>query len=273
MPKLEMPLVSVLMPAFNTEAYIADSIESILRQSFKNFELVILDDASSDRTYEVIQNYAKKDERIRVYKNKKNLNIAETRNKLVDLALGIYIAWQDADDISTPDRLESQVKCLEKYEKVGMVGGFLQFFGDDKKESIRKYNKLDKDIRKNIFFYSPVAQPVAMIRKEALTTTGKYGKNLSPAEDIDMSFRIGENWEFYNIQKVLLKYRNHYNSSTYKKLKKIELVTIKTRLKYFFNSNYSLTVAAFFYNIIQFISIFVIPARIKIKVFNLIRNS
>lgn len=273
MHNIKKPLVSVLMPAFNAEDYISDSIESIIKQSFTDFELIILDDASTDQTYLIAKKYSEKDKRIRVLKNEINLNIAESRNKLLDVAEGKYVAWQDADDISLPDRLELQVHYLEKLKDVGMIGGFLQFITGNKNEGIRKYSEKDEDIRKKIFFYSPVAQPVAMIRKEAFVLAGKYGKNLSPAEDIDMSFRIGERWKFFNIQKVLLNYRNYSGSSTYKKLKKIELITLKTRLRYFFNQNYQLSAMAVFYNIFQFLSIFFVPAKIKIKLFNLIRNN
>lgn len=270
---IKNPLVSVLMPAFNAQPYIDESIKSILRQSFKNFELLILDDASTDNTYKFAKRYEKKDKRVRVFCNKLNKNIAVSRNILVSKARGKYIAWQDADDVSVKDRLKWQVNFLKKHPDVGMVGGYLKFFNKDGVQNIRKYASNDKQLRKKIFRYSPVAQPTAMIKKEALEYAGKYGKNLSPAEDIEISFRIGVKYQFANIPKITLKYRNYHQSSTYQKLKKVELVTIKTRLTYIFHKSYSFSLMDLVYNILQLASIFLIPARLKIKLFNLIRNS
>lgn len=267
------PLVSVLMPAYNAEKYISESIESILNQSFKNFELLIVDDASTDSTLRIAKRFEKIDQRIQVFANKKNLNIAANRNFLLTRSNGDFIAWQDADDISVPQRLEWQVEYLNRHPKVGIVGGYLEIFDLNENKSIRKYDEDDLNLRKKIFRYSPVAQPAAMIRKEILSEVGEYGLNLSPAEDIDMSFRIGTISKFANIQKVVLQYRNYPDSSTYKKLRKIEIITIITRWKYVLNRKYPATVVDLLYNFLQIISIFLIPARIKIKLFNKLRNS
>src|ERR1035437_799289 len=189
----QKPAISVLMPAYNAEKYIGEAIESILNQTFKDFELIIVNDASTDSTLSIIQKFAKKDKRVKVYENKKNLYIAANRNRLIKLANGKYVAWQDADDISMLKRLEHQYKFLEKYKEVGIVGGFLQFFNDKEgNTSIRKYAASDKDLRKTIFRYSPVAQPAAMIRRKILNEVGEYNLKYPPAEDIDMSFRIGK---------------------------------------------------------------------------------
>ena len=96
------------MPAYNAEKYISEAIKSILNQTFKDFEFIIIDDGSIDRTWKIIQKYAKKDDRVIALKNEKNLGIAVNRNKLVSMARGKYIIWQDSDDISLPYRIEKQ---------------------------------------------------------------------------------------------------------------------------------------------------------------------
>jgi len=264
--------VSVLMPAYNAERYIGNSIESILNQTFKNFELIISDDASTDKTWGIIRKYKQKDKRIVAIRNKKNLYIAENRNLLVRLAKGKYIAWQDADDISIPDRLQKQYEFMEKNSKVGIVGGYLEFFDDSGVKSVRKYAESDKELRKNIFRFSPVAQPTAMIRKKCFDQLGLYNPDYPPAEDIDMSFRIGSKYLFANIPQITLKYRDHQKSATYRKLKKIELTTIEVRKKYNNKFGYHMNFLDLLYNLLQLISIFLIPAKIKIYLFNKFRN-
>lgn len=226
------PLVSVITPAYNAEKYIAKTIESILSQTYKNFEYIIVDDASTDSTWDIIQEYANKDSRIKAFKNENNLYIAGNRNKGLDKASGKYIVWQDADDISLPIRIEIQVKFMENNPQVGICGAFLQSFEGDKDMDIRKYPLDDKTLRKNIFRYSPVAQPAAIIRKKTLDEVGKYDLSTPPAEDIDMSFRIGKNYKFANIPEVLIRYREHPDSATFKKLRTQIKSTLKTRRKY-----------------------------------------
>lgn len=270
---MKEPLVSVLMPAFNAEKYIGQAIESILNQSFKDFELIIADDYSTDNTWKIIEKYVKRDKRIKAIKNKKNLYIAGNRNKLIKLAQGKYIAWQDADDISLPKRIEHQYEFMEKYPSVGIVGGYLQFFDDKGNSSIRKYALDDKTLRKYIFRFSPVAQPSAMIRKRCFDEFGYYNLKYPPAEDIDMSFRIGTKYKFANLQEIVIKYRETNNSATFKKLKKIELDTITIRKKYSKNIYYPMNFIDKLYNLIQYFSVFLVPAKLRIAIFNLMRNS
>ena len=265
--------ISVLMPVFNAEKYIVASIESILRQSFRDFEFLIFDDASSDATWEIVLRYAATDRRIRAERNEKNLGIAGNRNKLISEARGKYIEWQDADDISFPDRLEQQFSFLEGHPEVGIVGGYLQFFSDAGVSGMRQYAVNDAQLRARIFRYSPVAQPAAMIRRICFTEFGEYDLRYPPAEDIDMSFRIGQKYRFANLPKPVIQYREHPNSATFTRLKRIELNTLSIRKKFFRNAAYKPTVTDFFYNVEQLLSIFMVPPNLKIKLFNFFRNS
>lgn len=266
------PQLTVLMPAYNAADYISESIESILVQTFKDFIFIILDDASTDNTLEIINRYKRKDKRIKVLKNLSNEYIASCRNILIKNTTTQFIAWQDADDISLPDRLSLQIKYLKNNPSVGIVGGFIEFFDEEGNSSLRKYKEQDQLLRKKIFRYSPVAQPVAMIRRECFDTLGLYNLKYPPAEDIDMSFRIGTKYKFGNIQKVLLKYRVTQTSATYRKLRKMELSTLAVRSKYIFHPSYPLTTIDFLYNLLQFISVFLIPAKLKISLFKKFRN-
>lgn len=270
----DQPAVSVLMTVYNSEKYIARAIESILNQTFTDFEFIIIDDQSSDKTREIIEFYRQKDKRLVFFKNENNLGIIPNRNKLISLAKGKYIAWQDADDISLNYRIEKLFKFLEANLAVGICGGWLKFFNDSQNTlGVRKYKTDDSFLRKTIFRYSPVAQPAAMIRKEALTKAGSYDENLLVAEDLDMSFRIGENYKFANLPEVLVKYRQQNKSITFKKLKELEKNTLKIRLKFARNKNYQFCLSDLFYNLFQFLTLYLFPANLRVGFFNLIRNS
>ncbi len=266
---MNTPLVSVLMPAYNAEKYIAKSIQSILDQTFKDFELIIIDDASTDKTFDISQEF--KDKRIILIRNEKNLYIAENRNKALSFAKGKYIVWQDADDISYKYRLEKQVEFMEKTLDVGICGGYLDSFTNEKITDTRKYFSDDKNLRKRIFKQSPVAQPSAIIRKECFTKVGLYNVKYPPAEDLDMSFRIGTHYKFANLQISLIKYREHPNSATFQKFTKIILMTLRIRLNNINNKAYSFSFFDFVYQIVTLIALF-LPTNIIINGFKRFRK-
>lgn len=265
--------VSVIIPAYNCAEFISETLESVLGQTYQDFEIIVIDDCSKDNTWEIICRYAKSDSRIHAFKNDTNLGIAGNRNRGISLSSGKYIAWQDADDISLPMRLEHQVSFMEKNESVGIVGGYLEIFRCDQILGIRKYAETDKDLRRCIFRYSPVAQPSAMLRKSALDRVGPYDLRYPPAEDLDMTFRIGRFYELANLPEVLIRYRESDASATFTRLRKIELSTLAIRWKNFWFSEYQATVVDLVYNIVHFFSIWLIPTKIKIKIFNYFRNA
>ncbi len=267
------PSISVITPVYNAEKYIAETIESVLAQTFKDFEFIIIDDQSKDKTRKIVEDFARKDRRIKYFINEKNLGIAGNRNRGLSLATGKYIAWQDADDISLPTRLEKQFKFLEANPKVAICGSYLQFFDDKGDHGVRKYSADDASLRRTIFRFSPVAQPSAMIRKSSLDKVGKYDLRWPPAEDLDMSFRLGSKNKLANIPEVLVRYREHPNSATFSKLKTMEMNTIAIRQYHAAHSGYSMTLGDRVYNVLQHISIFLIPAKLKIWLFDRIRNS
>ncbi len=235
------PLVSVLIPVYNTEKYIKDSVDSIISQTYSNLEIIVVDDASTDSTYSILSSY--NDPRLRLYRNETNLYIAENRNKAISYATGKYIVWQDADDISLPTRVEILVSFMESHSDVGICGSYLQSFDETGDKDIREYATNDSMLRKNIFKYSPVAQPTAIIRRDILDLVGKYNPKFPPAEDLDMSFRIGSVSKFANVPQVLLKYREHSASNTSTRMLRQIDSTLDIRKSNMNNSNYSFDIS------------------------------
>ena len=124
------PLLTVLMPVYNADKFLDESINSILSQTYSEFELLILDDASTDNSLKIIKAYAKEDKRIKVLVNQKNRGEAKCRNILLKNSKTEFIAWMDADDISLPVRLQTQIDFLKKNPTIDIVGAYSSTFGD-----------------------------------------------------------------------------------------------------------------------------------------------
>lgn len=271
----ESPKISVVMPVYNAEAYLKDAFKSILNQTFTDFEFIIVYDPSTDNSYKIIEDFSKIDERIIILRNENKLGLAESRTKGTKYAKGKYIAVADADDISISTRFEKQYNYMEKHNDCGVVGGFIELFDTESGKiiGVRKYYEDDSNLRKRLFLYCPIAQPVSMIRKEVFNNIGYYDPKYPLAEDLDLWFRIGMRYKFANIQEILLKYRVHKNSTTISKIQMMESMTLEIRKKYSEGYGYSMTLFDRIYNIAIQLSRCFIPYKTKMWTFNFIRNN
>ncbi len=238
----ERPLVSVIIPAFNAQEYLTEAVNSIKQQTYNNLEILIIDDGSTDSTHDVAQKLALSDSRITLYTNEENQYIARTRNRGISLCKGKYIVWQDADDISYPERISHQVAFMEEHPDVGICGGYLQSFNLNGDLDIRTYAADDAVLRKNIFRFSPVAQPAAIVRKECFDKVGLFDESFPPAEDLDMSFRIGQYFKFANLQEIVIRYREHEKSNTLEKMSRMLSLTLQIRKKYSNSHGYKMSI-------------------------------
>lgn len=269
----ECPLVSVLMPVYNGEKYVSLAIESILSQTFQDFEFIIVNDASTDSTKDIISAYAIKDPRIVIITNESNLNIAGSLNKGIESAKGDFIARMDADDIALKDRLEKQSKLLVENPKVAVVGSDIQVIDESGNFlGYRKYPTDSRALKKVIFRYSPFAHPAVMFRKKVVQDAGGYDKTKSPSEDVDLWFRLGVLYDFMSIPQVLLKYRVFLNSSSNKKLRRVEWLTLSMRYNAIVKLKYKIGFFDLVYNILQAMTIYLMPISFRVRLFNFIRN-
>lgn len=209
------PKVSVLMPIYKTEeSYLRTTIESILSQTFTDFEFLILDDCPLDDRAALVKSY--KDPRIVYLKNTSNMGITPARNKLIDLAKGEYLAVMDHDDISLPKRFEKQVAYLDAHPEVGVVGCLAETFPNH----LNLYHpETDAEIRKALTYTCAILHPASMIRKSVLLENNiRYEERFSPAEDYCLWLRLMDYTAFHNIQEVLFKYRYHEHNTTNRQL-------------------------------------------------------
>ena len=212
------PKVSVLTPIYNTNPeHLHVCIESILNQTFTDFEFLILNDSPDNKELdEIVKSYT--DKRIKYIKNQKNMGISASRNKLLDMARGEYIAIFDHDDISMPDRLEREVDFLDKNPGVGVVSGLIQLFGE--KDEVWKQPEYDIDIKIAMTENCVIAHTASMLRRNILVQNNiRYEDYYTPAEDYRLFARLMEYTHFYNLQNVLVKYRwfNENTSNVQKK--------------------------------------------------------
>ena len=201
------PLVTVLMPVYNGEKYLKEAIESILNQTFRDFEFLIIDDGSADKSAEIIKSF--NDARIRLERNETNLGLIKTLNKRLGLAKGKYIARMDCDDISLPKRLSVQVNFMEKHPEIGVCGSWVKIIGL-KQEFVNRYPQNHEEARAYLLFNTPLAHPSVIIRKDVMEKHElEYDENYKHAEDYELWSRIINYAKVSNIPKVLLHYRMH----------------------------------------------------------------
>ena len=217
-----MPLVSVLMPIYKTNPeHLKEAIESVLNQTFTDFEFLILDDCPNDNREDIVKSF--QDTRINYLKNDKNSGITSSRNKLIELAKGKYLAVMDHDDISLAERFEEQIKVLDAHPEIGVVGCWVERFPNIK---IAKYPENNKDIEQYLMQGCAVAHTAAMIRKSILTDNNiRYEAEFSPSEDYRLWCMLIGKTQFYNIPKVLMKYRIHDNNTTKTQCDKMNTAT------------------------------------------------
>jgi glycosyltransferase involved in cell wall biosynthesis len=227
-----MPKVSIVMPAYNEEKRIGRAIDSILSQSFEDFELIIINDGSSDNTENIIKEYQKKDERI-ILISQENSGVAKALNVGINIAKGEYIARMDADDISDKERLKIQVKFLDENPRIAMVGSWGYIVDEYKCRKLEvklpcKYEAIKRFlIRDNAFIHTSV-----MLRRSVLEEVGYY-RDIRAFEDYDLWIRIAKFYPIENLPLFLVsRYENNniYNKMTYKDLDKYKIY--RTRLRY-----------------------------------------
>jgi glycosyltransferase involved in cell wall biosynthesis len=201
----QQPLISVVLPAYNAEKYISEAVQSILNQTYPNFEILIYDDGSTDKTIDVINQLT--DPRIRLIKKDKNVGLVDSLNRGIEEAKGKYIARMDADDIAMPDRFFTQIKLMEEDTNIVLCGSWISFISENR---IGKQPEHHDEIAVKLITSCAFLHPTVILRRAFLVTNQlRYRTDYFPAEDYDLWCRISRRGKTYNIPEVLLKYRTH----------------------------------------------------------------
>jgi len=246
---MDNPLVSILLCVYNGEKYLKEAIDSILAQTYTNWELIIIDDGSTDSTSLILQNYS--DSRIIVH-HQKNMGLTKSLNVAARLAKGELFARQDADDLSMPERLEKQVKTFEDRPDLLIAGTDTMWIGRQGEfldKSIAPRDK--KEALERIFnLASPFIHGSIMIKKEVFDAIGGYNENLITSQDFDLLIRASTlDGEFTSIPEILYQLRIHPKSLTSKKWTAQIINSIKCMK--LVNKSYPESIS--FYSLLEFI--------------------
>jgi glycosyltransferase involved in cell wall biosynthesis len=207
------------MPVHNGERFLAEAVESILTQTFEDFEFILVDDGSTDASLQILQQYAKRDRRIRLI-SRENRGLIATLNEMLEIANGEFLARMDADDISTPTRFARQVEFLQANPEVVCVGGSFEIIDPKGRTvSLATMPESNEEIQRRLLSGSTIINhPCAMIRRTAMLKIGGYDATMVTVEDLDMLLRLGEIGMLANLKDVVLKYRFHMESVSAKNI-------------------------------------------------------
>jgi glycosyltransferase involved in cell wall biosynthesis len=206
----DTPCVSVLMPVYNPGAFLREAVDSVLAQSYPSFELIAIDDGSTDGSYELLQAYAARDARVRVFRQPHNLGIVAARNRAFGEARGDtrYYAIFDSDDVSLPDRLTRQVAFLEAHPDHALVGGQTLIIDEDSQPiGIRRYPTGYAQICSVITRYNPIAQPAVMLRRSVVDALGGYDDAFPRCQDYELWLRMAAEHPIANLDVPVIRYR------------------------------------------------------------------
>jgi len=271
----QKPLISVILPVYNAEKYLFEALESLRYQTYAHFEVIAIDDASTDTSYQILHKYAHIDPRFHIYRNKTNLKIAKTLNFGLQKAKGRFIARMDADDVSLPNRFQKQVKYLLTHPGVVVVGG--QCLTIDKNSLVtgeKIFPTTHIGINDLMYTANPLQHPSIMINRDLLPIDFNwYNPHLTPAEDLDLYFRLGKFGLFANLRSFILMYRQHTDSETFRNPKYTFKITQKVRRLAISQYGYRPSLKSRLVATAQNIVISLLPSGLIFPVYSLLRRT
>jgi len=223
------PTVSVVMSVYNGQRFLSEAVQSILGQSFSDFEFVIVDDGSTDKSSEILAQYMRRDGRIRVHRQT-NKGRALSLNIGMELSKGRYIARMDADDVALPNRLAEQVDFMERHPEVGLLSGSYERINSDGRlmDTVR-LPLGDDEIRSMMLHSNAMCHPAVMMKKEVAIACGGYRKVFSESEDYDLWLRMSERIQLANLEQPILRYRVHSKQASIVNLRHQMLCVLAAR--------------------------------------------
>ena len=207
------PVISVLMSVYNAGPYLRPALDSILAQSFCDFEFIVIDDGSTDRSPEVLREYAARDARIRLT-IRPNQGLTRTLNEAIELSRGEFLARMDCDDVALPTRFEKQLAALRADPSLVCAGGYFELIDGKGRLLTRLRPPTDDAAVQQLLLkgHTAICHPAAMMRRDAVAKVGNYDTYFKTTQDLDLWLRLGEVGRLANVPEVVLKFRQHDSS-------------------------------------------------------------
>ncbi|MEM6700077.1 MAG: glycosyltransferase, partial [Bacteroidota bacterium] len=203
-----MPLISVLTPAYNREKYIGEAIESVQAQAIEDWEMLIIDDGSTDKTIEIVKAYQSEDQRIILLQNPENLGISATRNHGLQHIKGKYIAMLDSDDVFLPNKFQKQIDFLEAHPEIGVLGAWAKLIGFEGHQFAPE--EKDTQLRARSLYRCPLVHSSSIIRASVIEAGNiRYNENYPASNDYDFWVKALQYTQFHNLPEYLVLYRRH----------------------------------------------------------------
>lgn len=278
MRKNNQPLVSVIMPVYNGSAFVAEAIESILRQTYKNIEVIIVDDASSDDTWKILLKYKRINPgKIKLIRLKENLgkggdaaaNIAFMHSK------GEFVARTDADDIALPGRIEKQVEFMQKHTQYAVVGSNAHVINSSGEVVGEKKVPLKhEEIYEAYFTFHPMINPTIMVRKSLINDHANLYRNDNPTNNDYLSFMrlISQGAKFTNLPEKLMYYRIHEKNDSLAKVRRTFKHSLVTRYRAVTEFGYRPSLLAWVKLLMQIVIVYTLPERVVFQLYLLVRG-
>ncbi|MFA6250672.1 MAG: glycosyltransferase [Candidatus Shapirobacteria bacterium] len=267
------PLISVLLPVYNGEAYLAQSIRSILNQTLTDFELICINDGSTDSSLKILRQFARTDKRIRILNNAQNMGMAASLNRALPLSKGKYIARMDADDISLSTRFQKQVALLESNPKLVAVGGQEDIINDAGDVIAQKFFPTNPQTCYQVLAnFMPIQPPTLMVRGDAFRSI-RYNTTICKNDDINIYFKLLQFGELSNVDSIIFQYRQTASSLTHSNAKKVYFMALRNRLDAMINFGYRPNLLRLIGLITETAFISLVPSNWIITIFNFFRQT
>lgn len=229
MPEMN-PLVSIVMPVYNAEDFLGEAIESVFGQTYSNWELIAIDDGSTDNSLNILRDFHLKDKRVRVLVNESNRGVAETLNRGIRAAKGIYIARMDADDLMKPLRLERQIHFMKKHPSYVAVGTWMEVIDPiSRVKRLRKLPSKHQQIYDMMYYAMGLQHPSVMFNRTLIPSNFDWYRRVKYAEDLDMFLRLVHYGKLANIPQYLYQYRVMKTNESLKNIKATFNAALKVR--------------------------------------------
>lgn len=262
------------MPVYNAAQFLSEAVKSILCQTYRNFEFIIVDDASEDSSWQIIQKFSRKHKQIKTYRNPQNLGVSETVKKAISLAKGEFLARMDADDIALHQRIKKQVDYLANHKETVAIGGqclLINKNGDVIGE--KTFPTSFSDIYKYIFKFVPLQQPTLMIARNRLPRQFEYYRDgMDTAEEVELLFKLFQNGKVENLPDTVLMYRLHDKNTSLRDIRKTFLLTLLARIRGVLLYGYKPTLGGVAITLLQTALTLFLPRKLSLFLYKKLRK-